>query len=108
MGVDGGKVRLKEYQPLFRHRPFMLFLGGMVLLEFGRRLAWVALGWFVLQLTGLSASIGVIVSISTFAPLAFNLFAGELLDTYPRKWLLMSDSLARALLYALIPVFLLA
>lgn len=92
------------YINLLKNKEFRRFIEALILLNIGRKLSWVALGWFVYEITGSAVAIGAVISTATLAPLLSSIFVGGLLDGYNRKTLMVYENLARGVLLGLIPI----
>lgn len=89
---------------LLKNPHFRTFIGANALLDLGKKLSWIALSWFVYQVTGSVLSIGVVISTATIAPLLSSLLVGGMLDRFNRRTLMAVDNLLRGLIMSLIPV----
>jgi MFS family permease len=70
---------------LFRHQPFLLFLGARGFSTFAYQIATVAVGWQVYALTNSAFALGM-VGLVQFIPSALLVFAtGYAADRYERK-----------------------
>lgn len=92
------------YVKLLRNINFRRFILSLALLNIGRKLSWVALGWFVYEITGSPAAIGTVIAASTITPLISSILAGGLLDSYNRKVIMIAENLIRGLVLATIPL----
>ncbi|WP_181350321.1 MFS transporter [Thalassobacillus sp. CUG 92003] len=93
------------YMKLFTNLYFAMFIGALTLLNIGRKLSWVALGWFVYETTGAASAIGIVLSAATIAPLISSILVGGILDQYDRKKTMAIENAVRGLLILLIPLF---
>ncbi len=76
--------------PALRHRNFRLFWSGQCISLIGTWMQNVGQAWLVLQLTGSAWLLGV-VSALQFAPMLFlALFAGVIIDRYPKRKILIA------------------
>ncbi len=80
----------------FRSRDFRLLWGGQTISFVGDAAFLVALGWRVTDLTGKASSLGYVLSLQSLAMLTTLLLGGVLADRYPRRLLMISSDLARA------------
>lgn len=92
------------YVQLFKNNNFRKFFIALLALDLGRKLSWVALGWFVLETTGSSASIGLVITAATISPLLSSIFVGGILDRYNRKTVMIAENLIRGLVLSTIPI----
>ena len=89
---------------LWRNRHFNIFWAGQTLSVLGDSFALIALPLLVLQATGSIAQMGLVTGAYGVGQLAAGLFAGALADRLDRRRLMIACDLARALLYAAIPL----
>ncbi|MFB4169662.1 MFS transporter [Virgibacillus sp. JSM 102003] len=89
---------------LLTNRSFTHFVVARMILNLGKKVSWVALGWFVYQLTGLATAIGIVISAATIAPLISSILVGGVLDQLNRRTLMIIENLVRGLLVSMIPV----
>ncbi|WP_019416157.1 MFS transporter [Paenisporosarcina sp. TG20] len=92
------------YIDLLKNKNFRRFIEAIILLNIGRKLSWLALGWFVYEITGSAVAIGAVISTATLAPLISSIFVGGLLDEYNRKKLMVYENFTRGILLGLIPL----
>jgi MFS family permease len=98
--VDG---RLGRTFESFRSYNFRLFWIGQLVSQIGTWMQMVALPWLVLQLTHSPAALGTVTALQFVPILVVVLFAGVIVDRYPKQWLLVATqtvSLAQALILA--------
>lgn len=93
---------------VLRQRDFALFLGGRFASVLAAQMQWVAIGWYLYDLTG-SAMTLAFAGLAAFVPIALlTLPAGELADRVDRRWLLGAAHLfqasAAALLFFLVSI----
>jgi MFS family permease len=74
-----------------------------VLSRTGDQLTTIALVWFVLDLTGSSMSVGLVLLCAGLPPVATGPLLGRLLDRWPLRRVLLADNLLRAGLVGAIP-----
>ena len=91
---------------VLRTRDFALFLGGRVLSVLAAQMQWVAIGWYLYDLTGDPMTLGW-AGLASFIPIAlFTLPAGDLADRMDRRRLLglafSIQAIAAALLLGLV------
>jgi MFS family permease len=89
---------------LWRNRNFNIFWAGQTLSVLGDSFALIALPLLVLQATGSVAQMGLVTGAYGVGQLAAGLFAGTLADRLDRRRLMIACDMARALLYATIPL----
>jgi len=81
---------------VLRIRDFGLFLGGRVLSVLAAQMQWVAVGWYLYDLTGDPITLG-FAGLASFVPIAIlTLPAGDLADRVDRRWLLGIAHLVQA------------
>ncbi|WP_329255899.1 MFS transporter [Actinoallomurus sp. NBC_01490] len=91
-------------RPLRTDRNFAVFWFVQALSEVGNAFALVAVPLLVLQATGSVARMGLLTATAGAASVLTGLFAGTLVDRLDRRRLMVLCEVARAVLYALIPV----
>jgi MFS family permease len=77
-----------------RHTPFRFLLAGRTINALGNSMAPIALAFAVLDLTGSTGDLGLVVGARTLANVLFLLFGGVLADRLPRHLLMVGSSLA--------------
>jgi len=81
---------------VLRIRDFGLFLGGRVLSVLAAQMQWVAVGWYLYDLTGDPMTLA-FAGLASFIPIAvLTLPAGDLADRVDRRWLLGAAHLIQA------------
>ncbi|XVU25603.1 MFS transporter [Actinoplanes sp. CA-054009] len=80
-----------------RHGPFRLLIAGRTINALGNSFATLALAFAVLDLTGSTSDLGLVVGIRTLVNVIFLLFGGVLADRMPKQVLMVGSSLAAAL-----------
>ncbi|WP_223256319.1 MFS transporter [Micromonospora endophytica] len=93
-----------EPQALWRDRHFAVFWSAQTLSVLGDGFASVAVPLLVLQLTGSVALMGLLTAAAGVAAVVTAIFAGVLVDRSDRRRLLIGCDVARALLFATVPV----
>jgi predicted MFS family arabinose efflux permease len=76
---------------------------GLLLSRTGDQLTTIALLWFVLDLTGSSVAVGLVVLCAGLPPVVTGPLLGRLLDRWSPRRVMLADNLARAALVAAIP-----
>jgi predicted MFS family arabinose efflux permease len=76
---------------------------GMLLSRTGDQLTTIALVWFVLDLTGSGAAVGLVLLCAGLPPVVTGPLLGRVLDRWPLRRVMVADNLARAALVAVIP-----
>src|SRR5471032_3299777 len=96
--MDGQSSRQARPSTLaaFRSRDFRLLWAGQAISFTGDAAFIVALGWRVTDLTGKASSLGYVLALQSLAMLTTLLIGGVLADRYPRRLLMISSDLARA------------
>ena len=89
---------------LWRYRHFAMFWSAQTLSVLGDGFASVAVPLLVLQVTGSVALMGLLTAVAGVASVATAVFAGVLADRADRRRLLIGCDLARAVLFAAVPV----
>jgi MFS family permease len=87
---------------ILRRRDFGFFLGGRFAAVLATQMQWVAVGWYLYDLTG-SAMTLAFAGLAAFVPIALlTLPAGDLADRIDRRWLLAAAHLFQAAAAALL------
>jgi MFS family permease len=81
----------------FRSRDFRLLWSGQAISFLGDAAFLVALGWRVTDLTGKASSLGYVLALQSLAMLTTLLLGGVLADRYPRRLLMISSDVSRAI-----------
>lgn len=81
--------KLFDAFPAFRHKNYQLYFFGQFISLTGTWLQIVGQGWLVFQLTKSAYLVGLISAIGLLPILFFSLFAGVVIDRYPKKKLLI-------------------
>jgi len=89
---------------LMRNRSFLIFWGGQSLASVGNMFALIAMPLLVLQATGQVVQMGLVTATFTVSQLVAGLFAGQLIDKFNRRQLMMLCDGGRALIYGSIPL----
>ncbi|GHO50444.1 MFS transporter [Ktedonospora formicarum] len=93
---------LKECLALFREKPFVLYAGGNLISVAGSGMQAIVTSWLVLQMTGTSLSIALLLIFSTFPGILFSPLIGIFVDRLDRKVLATSMDIFRAAVTVLI------
>ena len=75
----------------------LLWLGGFISAA-GDRIYEIALMWYVLQITGSAFQTGLVPAVALLAQLIVGLFAGVMVDHWPKKPIMVSADIVRAVL----------
>lgn len=76
--------------PALRSANYRYYFTGQIISQIGTWIQIIAQSWLVLQLTNSALWVGIIAALSTLPVLIFGLFAGVLIDRYPKKRLLFA------------------
>jgi MFS family permease len=76
---------------------------GPLLSRTGDQLTTIALVWFVLDLTGSGAAVGLVLLCAGLPPVVTGPLLGRVLDRWPLRRMMVADNLARAALVGAIP-----
>ena len=87
-----------------RHPAFQRLWLGLSISYLGDQFTTIALLWFVLQLTGSGAAVGLVILCFQLPGVVTGSFLGRLLDRYQPRLVMGIDNLARAVLIGAIPV----
>ena len=88
-----------------RHPPFQRLWLGLSISYLGDQFTIIALLWFVLQLTGSGAAVGLVILCFDLPGVVTGAILGRLLDRYQPRLVMGFDNLARAALIGAIPTF---
>lgn len=83
-------------------RPFALLWCGQTVSRLGDRIFQVALGWYVLELTGSATAMGMLLLCTTLPLLVLLLLGGVLSDRLPRRSVLLVSDVGRGALVLLL------
>lgn len=97
---------MASYIKVLRNKYFTYLVLADTLLDLGKKLSWVTLSWFVYQLTGSTFYTGIIITVTTLAPLLASIFVGPILDRFNRKRIMCNVNLIRGCCILLIPAVL--
>jgi len=86
-----------------RHPAFQRLWLGLSISYLGDQFTIIALLWFVLQLTGSGAAVGLVILCFDLPGVVTGAILGRLLDRYQPRLVMGLDNLARAALIAAIP-----
>lgn len=86
-----------------RHAAFRRLWLGLSISYLGDQFTVIALLWFVLQLTGSGAAVGLVILCFDLPAVVTGAIIGRLLDRYQPRFVMGIDNLARAALIAAIP-----
>src|SRR5947209_2256012 len=92
----------------WRNRSFRLLVVGQGISSIGDGVAPVALSFAVLELTGSVRDLGLILAARSLPLIVFVLFGGVLADRLPRKLMMLSSDVVRALAQVLSAVLLIS
>jgi MFS family permease len=95
--TQAGKRAPRLTQALLLH-PFALLWCGQTASRLGDRVFQVALGWYVLQLTGSAAAMGTLLLCTTLPLLVMLLLGGVVSDRLPRRSVLLVSDVGRGAL----------
>src|SRR5580698_11366872 len=80
---------VKSTAPLFHHRPFRLLFTTRTAANTANQMQSVAVGWLIYDITGSALALGLIGLVQFIPPLALSLIAGQVIDRYSRKSILI-------------------
>lgn len=86
---EGWTGKLFNAFPAFQHRNYRFYFFGQLISLTGTWLQIVGQGWLVFELTKSAYMVGLITAIGLLPILFFALFAGVIIDRYPKKKLLI-------------------
>jgi MFS family permease len=79
----------KSTLPLFGYRPFRLLFTTRTAANTANQMQAVAVGWLIYDLTGSALALGLIGLVQFIPPLALTLVAGQIVDHYSRRLILI-------------------
>ena len=95
-----------KWSPHLLTRDFTLVWWGQVVSQIGDGVSKLALLWFVYSITGSPLKTTMIGLLQTLPPILFGPFIGVIVDRVPKKLLLISSDLIRALVLGVLPCLL--
>lgn len=102
--VSGGAGRPNvKWSPHLLTRDFTLVWWGQMVSQVGDGVSKLALLWFVYSITGSPLKTTMIGLLQTLPPILFGPFIGVIVDRVPKKLLLISSDLIRAVVLGVIP-----
>jgi MFS family permease len=99
-----GPAAISPANALRRNRSFTIFWGGQTLASLGNMFALIAMPLLVFQTTGQVVQMGLVTATFTISQLVAGVFAGQLIDTFNRRTLMICCDAGRALIFATIPL----
>jgi MFS family permease len=103
VNMGGAFMRLQASRTTPGRRAVRRLSAGLVLSRTGDQLTTIALVWFVLDLTGSSVAVGLVLLCAGLPPVLTGPLLGHLLDRWPLRRVLVADNLLRAGLVGAIP-----
>ena len=91
-----------RYQALFANRAVALLVTALVFTRIGDQFVAIGLLWVALEISHSAVVAGLTLTVYSGALITAGLFAGSLLDRYPRKPLIILDNAVRAIAVAAI------
>ncbi len=70
------------------NRNFLLLLTGQFVSQIGDKFHYIALSFWVLETTGSTAKMGVVLAVSLIPSLILGFFSGAFIDRYNRKFII--------------------
>jgi MFS family permease len=101
--AEQANTDLAENRPLLLTRDFGLVWSGQLISQIGDGVSKLALLWFVYAVTGSPLKTSVIGLLQTIPPIVLGPLIGVYIDRLPKKVLLITSDVLRALLIGLIP-----
>ena len=86
---------------LWRKRSFLLYFLAETVSTFGSSMLFIGINWYVREVSGTNAAVGVVLSLSIASSFLLFPLAGTVADRFPRRSTLLAMTLARAGLYLL-------
>lgn len=84
--------------PALAHRNYQFYFVGQLTSLIGTWMQIVAQGWLVLQLTHSAFWVGAVTALGALPVLLFGLFAGVIVDRFPKKTLMLATQVCAGLL----------
>ncbi|MEZ4342359.1 MAG: MFS transporter [Nitrospirales bacterium] len=103
LSFPGISQTLSTNPPLLFQRNFGLLWWSQLISQIGDGVTKLALLWFVYAVTGSPLQTTIIGILQTLPPILLGPFVGVFIDRFPKKIILISTDLVRALLIGLIP-----
>ena len=104
-GGETGRPNVK-WSPHLLTRDFTLVWWGQMVSQIGDGVSKLALLWFVYAITGSPLKTTMIGLLQTLPPILFGPFIGVIVDRVPKKLLLISSDLIRAVVLGVLPCLL--
>lgn len=98
----GGEIT-HSYRGLLRNCFFVVYWSGSTFVLVALQFVSITLAWFVLQTTGSSVRVALILAVIPIARMATSPFLGRWMDRLPRRRLMVVDNVSQAVLYGSIP-----
>ncbi len=103
--AGSGSIPASASSPaLWHNRAFLIFWGGQGLASLGTMFALIAMPLLVFQATGQVVQMGLVTATFTTAQLVAGTFAGQLVDRFDRRRLMIACDASRALIFSSIPL----
>jgi MFS transporter, DHA3 family, macrolide efflux protein len=101
--AEQANTGLVENRPLLLTRDFGLVWSGQLISQIGDGVSKLALLWFVYAVTGSPLKTSIIGLLQTIPPIVLGPLIGVYVDRFPKKVLLITSDILRAVLLGLIP-----
>ncbi len=98
MDISNIQRRILAVCPALSHRNFRLFWAGQCISLTGTWMQSIGQAWLVLQLTNSAFKLGLVTAMQFLPMMLFALFAGTLVDKYPKKKVLIFTQTSLAIL----------
>src|SRR5450756_1248264 len=98
MAIGDVKTRIYSVCPALSHRNFRLFWTGQCVSLIGTWMQNIGQSWLVLQLTNSSFKLGLVSAMQFLPMMLFALFAGSLVDRFPKRTVLIFTQASLAIL----------
>jgi MFS family permease len=96
------KHKFREFFPAFSHRNYRLFFIGQCISLIGTWVQNTSQSWLVLQLTDSAFLLGLLSAVQFLPMMLLSLFAGTLVDRFPKRTVLLVTQTALAALAAIL------
>jgi MFS family permease len=89
---------MNKFEIMKRNKNFRDYSLGDIISQFGTGMSFIGVGWYLIDITGKSSSVGFFMSLNLFAGLIAYIFAGTAADRYSRRNILIFSNMLRGVL----------
>jgi len=97
--------RVHNRWEIFKTKPYLLYFIGHTVAMLGTGMRFIAITWLIMDLTGRSSTVGILLVASAIPGIIFSPIIGIFVDRFDRKWLAVLMDIFRFLVLLLIPLF---